>query len=243
MALPLAFRFALASACVAGCGDPTVQTTTRFASDFSRAGHSVSIFGVYRDGRMAAHEWEDLAPALAPALGGAACDVFFDAVDSSNPPLADAIDSRAREEGPTDDLLAQLAPAARGDAVLVLTIAGKLRTKAADAGALAATPRRAAGRRRRGAPGTVSRTPSPPADDDALDLSATLYSIAARRSVALVALRYTGASLDEATRAFAAELARSLPGMRCARWDTDAGADAKIDPARVREGAGDDGER
>jgi hypothetical protein len=66
--------------------------------------------------------------------------VGYDALVSSNAALASAVDEYARADGPTDDLLAQLAPAAQGDLVLVLTFAGKLPEPATDAGAAGAAP-------------------------------------------------------------------------------------------------------
>ena len=66
---------------------------------------------------------------------------------------------------------------------------------------------------------------------DVLQLSASLYSVARRTSVALIDLRYSGDSLDEAEREFAAGVGRLLPGVTCKGWDWS----AKVDLEQVRK--------
>jgi hypothetical protein len=219
----------------AACGDETAQLTTKVASDFNPAGHAVSVFGVYQDGRMSSTAWEGLAPSLRSALGGGPCEPAYDALIASNSALADAIDERARADGPTDELLMQLGPEAEGDAILVLTLSGAVpHATAVDAGA-PAPPAPVPGRGGRGMRGGA-RPRAPQSQEtprDVLDLSATLYSVAAGRSVAAVELQYSGTSLDEALRRFAAEVAHSLPQMKCAGWNWEKNL---INADRIRQG-------
>ncbi|HEY4105506.1 MAG TPA: hypothetical protein VGM44_16520, partial [Polyangiaceae bacterium] len=42
---------------------------TRLASDFAPARHTVSVLGVYKDGRMALGSWDTLGPYFTHALG------------------------------------------------------------------------------------------------------------------------------------------------------------------------------
>lgn len=226
---------------ISGCDD-TVKFTTKFASDVAPARRTVSILGVYKDGRMSVDGWEALAPHVMTAFGGGECAVGYDMLASANQNLAAAIDDYAQADGPTDDLLAQLAPAARGDSILVLTFAGKLPQRGiADAGARSTSspsmgsPRgggrmggsRGGGRMRGGVPG-------PAADDpNALDISASLYSVRDSRSIALLSLEYTGASVEDALTKFATRLAASFPQAVCAGWNWD----AKVDPDRIRQSA------
>jgi hypothetical protein len=173
------------------------------------------------------------------ALGTDHCDVGYDALASANGALADAIDEYARADGPTDVLLTQLAPAAKGDLVLVLTFAGKLPKRGtADAGAQlspqtpTASGGRGGGRGMRGGGRTRGASrPERAVDTNVLDISASVYSVAQARSVALVAMEYSGASVDDAMAKFATKLAHSLPGLRCVGWNWE----AKIDPDRVRK--------
>jgi len=188
---------------------------------------------------MSSSGWETLRPHLASALGGEHCDVGYDALGSDREALADAIDGYTRANGPTDDLLAQIAPAAKGDLVLVLTYAGALpRRVASDAGLPPSAPAqgmgggRGGGRGMRGAgPSRATSNHPSSVDTNVLDIGASLYSVAQSRSVASVAMQYSGGSLDEAMTRFAAKLGESLPGMSCAGWNWD----AKVDVDRIRQ--------
>jgi hypothetical protein len=108
------------------CSEGDAHFTVNVAPDCSPTRHEVSVLGVYQDGRMSSGGWDVLEPYVEPALGSAHCDVGYDSLTSSNVPLANAIDEYARADGPTDDLLTELGPAAQGDLVVVLTFAGKL---------------------------------------------------------------------------------------------------------------------
>jgi hypothetical protein len=231
-ALPLAFA-------LVACDEGDAHFTTKFASDFTPARHTVSVLGVYKDGQMSSDGWTALAPHLAPALGEAACESGYEMLTSANGPLAETINEYARADGPTEELLAQVAPAAKGDAVLVLTFAGKLPQRvSADAGVLgsASAPAVTRGGGRMGGMrggGRVRRSSRSEIAEDAnvLDVSASLFSIAAARSVALVAMQYSGTSLEEAMTKFAAKLGQSLPNMTCAGWNWN----ANIDGERIRK--------
>lgn len=209
--------------------------TTRFASDFAPTRRTVSVLGVYEDGRMSPEGWRALGPRVVDALHVDGCDVGYNALAIANGPLAAAIDDYARADGPTDDLLAQLSPAAKGDLVLLLTLSGKVPHRGTEAGAPRTAPTQQPGGSRghgmRG--GARMRGASNPesVDLDVLDLSASLYSVAQARSVALVAMQYSGSSLDEAISQFAAKLGQAVPGLLCVGWNWD----AKIDPDRIRQ--------
>jgi hypothetical protein len=229
---------ALLLAIAAACSDESAQLTTKMASDFQPAGHAVSVLGVYQDGRMTSSAWERLAPSLQKALGGGACELGYDGWTSSNAVLADAIDERARDDGPTDELLTQLRPAAEGDAILVLTLSGAVPHETTVDGGVpaqrAAVPGggRGGGRGMRGGARPRGVPPPPETPRDVLDLSATLYSVAAGHSVAVVELQYSGTSMEDALRRFAAEVAHSLPQMKCAGWKWN----STIDPEQIRRG-------
>jgi hypothetical protein len=239
----------------AACGEPDTRIATKFASDFTPARRSISVLGVYKDGQMSAEAWDSIAPKVAPSLGGDTCVLgYSEALQTTNAPLSSAIDDYARSNGPTDDLLVQLAPAAKGDLVVVFTFAGKLPApKSKDlVGAAAANASGSAmggggagggggygpggsgpgaGAGAGGRRGARMGPRAAPADPNELDISASIFSVAQGRSVGLVAMRYSGASVDEAMTAFSAELARALPQARCDGWDWS----AKIDAEHVRQ--------
>ena len=224
---------------VAACGSQDARMTTKFASDFAPGGHVVSVLGVYKDGQMSADAWETMAATLSPSLGAADCsDGYSEAMRSTNAALPSAIDDYARSNGPTDELLGQVAPAARGDLIVVITFAGKLpvakpkpsvATNSGPIGVGQSGPRGAGpasgGRRASGA-----RSFAAP-DPNELDISATLFSVAQGRSVGLVAMQYSGESVDDAMTRFAAQLRQALPQARCEGWDWT----AKVDEERIRQ--------
>ena len=217
------------------CDEGDAHFTVQFASDLAPTRRAVSVLGVYQDGRMSTRGWDVLAPYVARALGSFDCDVGYDALLSSNEALAEAIDEYARADGPTDDLLGQLAPAAQGDLVLVLTFAGKLPQRATDGGAAHPAPapfgtggqggRRGGGSRSRAAP-----KPESAKDTNLLEISASLFSVSLGRSVALLEMQYSGTSIEEAMTQFGTKLMESVPNMKCVGWNWK----AAIDPDRIR---------
>jgi hypothetical protein len=62
---------------------------------------------------------------------------------------------------------------------------------------------------------------------DVLQLSASLFSVAQRRSVAVIDMQYSGDSIDEARSEFIAALARLLPAVQCKGWDSRSPVDAE----------------
>ena len=76
--------------------------------------------------------------------------------------------------------------------------------------------------------GTISRSWARPC----FSVSASLFSVSEHRSVGLVALAYSGPSVDEAVKKLADRLGVELPGSTCTGWDWGA---AKIDDQKIRE--------
>jgi hypothetical protein len=211
----------------AGCRHETDYATT-FAPDFSPAHHVVSVLGVFKDGKMSSEAWDAIAARVSSSLGAAKCEAAYtDSAISPNQALWSAVDQYTLANGPTDDLLAKIAPAARGDLVLVLTVAGKLPTPEKIHVQDENQNRRNAGLTRNS--GLMFRPPALPLVTDRLDLSASFFSVPKAASVALVALEYSGESLDEAIAGFTAKLASALPGATCTGWNWD----AKIDPEAI----------
>ncbi|MGO9838591.1 MAG: hypothetical protein ACLP1X_30785 [Polyangiaceae bacterium] len=225
----------------AGCQHEAVYATT-FAPDFSPPHHVVSVLGVYKDGKMSSEAWDAIAARVSRSLGAARCEAAYTEIATSpNHALWSAVDEYTLANGPTDDLLAKIAPAARGDLVLVVIVAGKLpiqeKIKLQDE----SQNRRLAGSQAHqsgmggggGVPrnsGPMFRPPAPPPAVDRLDLSASLFSVPKAASVALVALEYSGESVDEAIDGFTAKVASALPGATCTGWNWE----AKIDPEAIR---------
>jgi len=222
----------------ASCGSEEAQFTTRLASDFPQTSHAkLSIFGVFRDGRMNSESWDEFGPKLTTSLSRVTpCEVAYsNELISSDGLLSAAVDDYARANGVTDDLLAAFAPKAEGDSILLITIAGHPPRPLGDAG----PPPRAApaqspmgGGGRRGLGGSMpTMDPRAGTDRSEFDITASVYSISAGHSIALVSMAYGGKSVDEAVKRFSEKLGETLPGAACVGWK----ADVKVDEAQVRK--------
>jgi hypothetical protein len=217
---------------------PRVHWDEKSALDFNPAGHTVSVFGVYKDGQMSADAWDALRPRLEPLLGGRKCEIVGGdpRADGS---LISAIDDYARTNGPTENLLAQLAPAAEGDLILVLVEAGRL--PASDEKVSVVNSTAPAGPSPAGSKGTAGFAAFAPSkrsdgvDRNVLQLTASLFSVAQGRSVAVVDMQYSGDSVSEAESEFTARVGRLLPAAKCKGW----GSRANVDPDRIRRLADD----
>src|SRR5262249_1056360 len=60
-----------------GCASEDAHFEVQSAPDFRSQGVSLSVFGVFRDGRMSVDAWDQLGPKLSPSFGNAMCDVAF----------------------------------------------------------------------------------------------------------------------------------------------------------------------
>jgi hypothetical protein len=232
----IAYGFAVVAASMA-CADTNPHVVAQFAANFAPAGRSVSVFGVFKDGRMSSSHWSMLSTRLAAGIGGEACENGFDTLTSSAPATADAIAHYAMAEGPDDTLLAKVAPSASGDLVLVLGIAGQLQAPAAhnaQAGApsastsIASSPRMSGHGGHRAPYATMGNTPrrETTQEADTLDLTASFYSVKAMGFVALIQLKYAGTDVDEALKEFALLLSQKLPQLHCVGWAWDANLQA-----------------
>jgi hypothetical protein len=221
------FPFVVAGAAW-GCVNDSFYST-QFAPGFVPRGHAVSVLGVYKDGQMSSDAWAALEPRVARALGGPRCGAgYTDTLSSTHNAVATAIEDYARSEGPSDDLLGHLAPAAGGDLIMVVTVAGRLPAhegEKEDAHSTSSAMGPGGGRHSMAGGAGPTHAPQPTSTDE-LDLSTTLFSVSEKKAVAVVSERYLGTSVDEAVSNLATKLTQSLPGASCAGWNWDAPVDA-----------------
>jgi hypothetical protein len=211
---------------------PSVSGDVKVAPGFSSSGHTVSVFGVYKDGQMSSEAWDALRPRLEPLLGGRECEIARGSSPQAVSPLSAAIDDYARTNGPSDDLLAQLAPAARGDLILVLIEAGTVSPDEKVSVVDAPSPGKPGPAASHAATGLATFAPDKhAAARDVLQLSASLFSVSQGRSVASVDMQYSGDSIDKAIGEFTDRMRRLLPASTCTGWNWD----ANVDPERIRK--------
>jgi len=220
----------------AGCADEQVRFDVRYAPGFSPQSLSLSVFGVFKDGRLSADAWDEVFPKFSPWLGAKECAAAYDtSLLERKPALADAIDDDSRANGVTDEMLDKFGPLAKGDAILTLTMAGESAI-GNDAGSPVRTPSVSQPARGRGGRGRRSMSSSAPPDRPrrpergAFEMAATIYSVRLHRSLAVVSMTYLGARLDDAVDQFRRELEKELPRSTCAGWNWD----VDLDPEQVR---------
>ncbi len=241
-----ATAFTLASALpfvAGGCADDLTHFDVKHTAEFQKGGTTVSILGVFREGRMSPETWDDIGAKISPVFGRGSCSVGFDSkLVSDQASLAEVIDDYARENGVTDDLLDQLAPAASGDTVLIITVAGRPAAPGhPDAGSPAGptqAPMAGGGGRGMGRRGSTMG-PAPvrmtAIERDAFEMSASLFSLHDHHTVALVSMGYSGQSGAEALQKFVEKLRESFAGDSCVGWNMDSPIDQKKIEAMTHE--------
>ncbi len=207
------FAIALAGALVMCANALSVRVET--APEFVPA-HTVSVFGVFHDGRMSEPAWTALSPKISSALGKAECELGYgNRLRNGDPELASWLERNVRENGIDDTVLDKIAPYAEGDLVMVLLSYRKL-PGSRDAGVrVRAAQPMAMGRGMARPRGSYA----PPEDDHVFELSASLFSPKEHKLVAQIDLRYAGDDLDEAMGQFTAKLRGLVPGAKCAGWN------------------------
>jgi hypothetical protein len=202
----------LDAACAAGTSE---RFDVRYAAEFGAGRKTVSVVGVFQDGLMSEEAWTLLGPRLSQALHQSACEVWYgEKLAAAKPEVFAALGKSARDEGITDGLLEGIAPHAEGDHVIVFQMYGRPPRRArrgeADEGILIAHGGGAADSHY-----LPKRTPT---EADAMEVSATLFSVAARHSVAHVVLEYSGSRVDDAIAKFSQKLTTAIPDAICAGW-------------------------
>jgi len=224
LALPLA---------AAACGDDSFKI--QYAPEFPQAaGARISVFGVFKDGRLAPEGWDPLRVHLSPLFSAPGCEPGYpDIVTPSGTPVLQAIDDYSRANGVTDELLDRLGAAAKGDLVLLVTETGRPGAKSADKsdapGSAGAPATFGAGRRGGGAPAAPRKTVTEAANT--FEVVGLVFSPHAHKSVGVVRLSYTGTSFDDAMQSFFTRLGAELPGATCEGWK----GDLKLDAAEIRK--------
>ena len=213
-----------------GCADQDVQFDIKYAKDAKLDRVTVSVFGVFQDGRLSIESWEQLGPVISAPFGVKSCEtVYTTHMLNSTPKLAAAVDDYAKDNGISDELLAEFVPMARGQLIMALTIvghsmmsrAGETQSKPAkkSGGGGVGLGMRGMGGGRRG------RQMSAPAAETSSDernqpiyISAEFYSVAQHKPMATVSMKYTGKNGDEALDKFVARLRREFPAAQCNGW-------------------------
>ena len=223
----------------ASCADEAT-VNVKYVEGYRPARASLSVLGVFRDGRMSAESWAPIGTPLAAALGvGEACEpAFGERLLRENEELFTSIDQEVRESGVTEDLLARLAPRAQGDFILTITVHGSVGQQgtttehhpASGRTPAMAPPMRGGSASRGPRGGNYRESPMRGAAIKPLELSASLYSIKKHAPVARLQMSYTGTSTEEALKRFTTEIGAMAPGSACRGWSITAPPPAAVAP-------------
>jgi hypothetical protein len=206
----------------------------KYAPGLDRAGKHISVFGIRRDGVMSRSGWAALGPYASAPFSEEPCDLAYsEEAFTSVPALASAVDDYVRENGVTDELLDQIAPAARGDMIMVLTVAGHPLAAVEDpggAGYQRSLPPTAAsggrgGRHGRSRSSSANATKRDASNSDTFEVSASFFEVREHRAVALAKMRYSGSNTDDALTQFTKRLEHEFPRSTCSGWDWSVGVD------------------
>src|ERR1700677_1591332 len=122
--------FVAALPLLGACAGEDASLTARVTPEAqASAPHPISVFGVFRDGRMSTKGWDDFSPRLG-VLGLEPCGALYDAdLVTNDSVLVSAIDDYARNYGVTDSLLGAFGASAKADLIMVIVVSGALPAK------------------------------------------------------------------------------------------------------------------
>ena len=241
----------LAAACATSVdGQPQFGVTG--AADFSK-GASISLFGIFRNGRLSPGSWAEFGSAISAPFSQRACEAAYtEDLVNAKPELTSVVDDYTKENGVSDELLDRFAPLAKADMIMVIGMLGQPARVMTDAGAeKAAKPARAQsspgqgsyggsgmgqgggrGLGRGGGGGFGGRRP-PQASQErrkpergVWEVSASFFSVRLHHSVGQVTMTYSGQDSEGALKAFVDKLGMEMPGVRCSGWDWSVGIDS-----------------
>jgi hypothetical protein len=214
------------------CGDASFRV--KMPEGFREAHRTVSVVGIYREGRLSPDYFDQIAPTIEGALGRGCDQGYGEALKSADPTLYEELDQESRQDGVTDDVLARMSPGALGDTLMVIQLygpigaPGKRPTKGGASAPLPQTPapysRGAGSMSGRGPRAGGGEEPRAPQSTSDVQIAATLYSRKDHSFVGEVALTYNGKDVDKALRRFGERLNSEMSGAKCAGWKWPADA-------------------
>lgn len=219
-----------------GCGEAGVYYDVKFAPGYGPGPTTVSVLGVFQDGRMSNEMWNEVDARLAPTLGEPTCDALWgEAFRRAQPDLFEQLDRASQADGVTEEMLDRFSEAAVGDAILLISLhirrAGAPGSKQGydPMSGNARNPYSATGPmpgQRRGQQGLAPVRPGAIRPDrwqgQEIRLAATLYSAKQHAPMGRIILNYLGTNIDDATRRFVSKLGETLPGSVCKGWKMEA---------------------
>ena len=218
---------------MACAADPFVA---KYEPGLERSKQHISVFAIKRDGLLNRSGWAALGPDATVPFSDEPCDVGYgDAMFAAVPEVAEAVDDYVRENGVTDELLDQIAPAAKGDLIMILTLAGhplaKTEKSESSSYSPSAGPSGRGGRRGNRRSSATNSRGEESSNGETFEAAAAFFSVRERRAVATATLRSSGTNTDQALAQFTNRLEHTFPGSTCSGWDWS----VHLDDTKIRK--------
>jgi len=206
-----------------------MRLTVESAPEFVQQPTTVSVLGVFRDGRMNPDAWEQIGGTLSQPFHEALCPAGYGpTLREKQPDLALAVDRATREEGLSDELLDKVAPMAQGELVMAVTLyryvprpshpttTAPMATAAPPGGAMGS--RGGGGGFGRGTGGGGSGPPPQDVEESVFEISVSLFSVKQHHLVARLDMRSSVDEMDKAMLGLQTRLGTVLPQSKCVGW-------------------------
>jgi hypothetical protein len=214
------FGFALAAA-IGGCASEKPRVIVKTATGYSGQSSTVSVLGVYAAGRMNPEHWLEMAPAVATIFGPGCEPGFNDGLQQTKPRWFSMIDQQTRDEGVTEDMLRQIAPAARGGTIGLIETEWVEPPEPTPDSPASPVAQPARGRGRGGGRGRSSGSSEarPKARAESLfAVEALAFSVEKRAFVAEVRATGTYKDKKQTLKLFVDQLRKTFTGSSCTGW-------------------------
>lgn len=217
------------------CGEAGVFYDVKYSPGFAAGPTSVSLLGVYQDGRMSNELRDEVVLKLAPVLGKNTCAVAWgETLRAAEPDFFEEVDRSTQADGVTEETLDRFSGWAEGDAILVVSV-NVYRGGAAGAPPTGSTTSGMGGSNfNQGTgplPGSRGRAAPPPPpgairpgtwQGQQIRIAAILFSAKTHAPMGRIILNYLGTNIDDALRRFARKIGEELPGSVCKGWKIEA---------------------
>ena len=204
------------------CAEGSANFHIRYEPGFVSGPATVSLLGVFHEGRMNRETWAQVGPPLSALLGQRTCEVAYgDRLANADPELYATFEESVKSEGVTEELLTRLAPSAQGDLILVVSLHGHTTISSGiedgSSPGVGRAPQPGSGSRMRNnrAPGGIQGRG---AELPGIEISGTLFSARSHRRVARLHMAYSGSNLQEAIGKFVRRTGEMVPGSSCRGW-------------------------
>ena len=216
------------------CGEAGVYWDVKFSPGYAPGPTTVSVLGVYQDGRMSNELRDEVLRGLAPELGQPTCEIAWDdRLRAAEPDLYEEVDRTTQSDGITEDVLDKFTEWSEGDAILVVSLnirrANQDQRGNGSIGTMTQGGLGGSSFNRPGGPmpGSRGRTgaPLPPGavrpntwQGQQIRVSGILFSAKTHAPMGRIILNYLGTNIEDALRRFSKKFGEEMRGSVCKGW-------------------------